>query len=37
MRAIAGILAYSAVVLIAVVLIIQEQIKRSKKKLKDNL
>jgi hypothetical protein len=35
MRAIAGILAYSAIIIIAVILIIQEQIKMRKNKLKD--
>jgi len=34
MRALAGILAYAAVVMIAVIMIIQEQIKQRKNKLK---
>ncbi len=34
MRAIAGILAFAAIVMIAVIMIIQEQIKQRKNKLK---
>jgi hypothetical protein len=34
MRAIAGILAFAAIVLIAVIMIIQEQIRQRKNKLK---